>query len=97
MAGLMRVRMGEEIKDRSGSGAKGPWAFYYQSGLVKLGVEVRQVWFEVPKDASKKPVYFPPGEYEYTPVLKVNEYGEIALSREYTLEPVKPAQPAKAA
>lgn len=95
----MRVRMLEEVKDRSGSGAKGPWAFYYQAGLAKMGHEVRQVWIEVQKDASKRPVYVPPGDYEFTPDLRVNEYGEFALARTYTLEAVKtPAgAPAKVA
>jgi len=92
----MKLRMLEEVRERSGSGAKGPWAFYYQAGLVTLGNEVRQVWIEVKKDASKRPIYLAPGDYEYTPRLRVNEYGEFALSREYTMEPVKLA-PAKAA
>lgn len=92
----MRIRVLEEVKERSGTAAKGPWAFYSQAALVTIGNEVRQVWIEVKKDSSKRPVYLAPGEYEYTPKLRVNEYGEFALSREYGIEPLK-ASPAKAA
>lgn len=94
---MYRVRVLEETKKRSGTGAKGSWAFYYQAALVKLGNEVRQVWLEVRKDQQREPIYFAPGEYDYTHTHGINQFGEWELRREYTLEPVKAAQPAKAA
>ena len=94
---MPRIRMLEETKTRSGVGQKGPWSFHYQAGLVTMGNEVRQVFIEVKKDDAKKPVYLAPGEYDYSPKLTVNQYGEFALSRDYDIAPVKAAAPARAA
>lgn len=83
----MRIEVLAETKKKEGvaRGSGKPYSFRMQAALIRLGHEVRQFWLELRGDEP----YLGPGEYEFTPSLRVNAYSELELGRSYTLTPVK--------
>lgn len=79
----MRIEVTAETKKKEGVAKNSgkPYSFALQAALFRLGAEVRQVWLEV-RDGK----YFPPGPYEFEPTFRVNEYGELALGRAFSLK-----------
>lgn len=85
----MRIKVLAETKVKEGiAKASGrPYQFRLQAGVIEIGQERRVFYFEVPKDQP----WHVPGDYDYTPELRVNQYGELELGRNYTIKPAKAA------
>lgn len=83
----MRVQVLTDTKKKEGvaRGSGRPYSFRMQAALIQLGHETRQFWLEVRGDDP----FYAPGDYEFQPTVRVNQYGELELGRAYTMTPVK--------